>query len=435
MGFRKVKINDIAPYDITYKSMAIPSTIHSYSVCLEYLRKWFLSKFDSNFFGENNENFYISGRHAFDDFRRTSIASMQSAPKEKLLKEVNTSASLNCVVDLNYDRDKVDLYPYGMELFLQRHSTAESAFFKDDRNNILISQVFEIMPVEANFKITFNTRAQQFDMYKYCIMKFRVGATQGEYIDYDQHVPYSLMRQIAIDAGFEVANRKIVDVISFLKYLNMNSTTPFLYKYRNINGKDEFFLRIKNVYVHIAIPEIDHDDGEREGQANTDYSITFTANVRFPITKCYVYCSMNKHSQITLKEDIENIACFTTIRMLDAPDYNEKGWKKIFSTEWEDDKVTDKSTVIDLSEHIMVGELGKVIRYTTNINLNPELFMDIKFFNNGITVPFDINWYTGKCVSANPLPTTRTTIVVYTDMDYVNSQKLVLDSITNRGRV
>lgn len=435
MALQRVEISNIINPKEGYKSMAIPSTVHSYSVCMEYLRKWFISKFDAGFFGENNENFYIGGRHAFDDFRKTAISNNKAAPKEKLLRELRTSGSMVCQVNLDNDRNTVDMYPFGMELYLKRHSTAESAFFKDTISNINLSQDFELLEMQANFKLTFTTRAQQLDMYKYCKMRFRIGATQGEYIDYDQHVPYSLMKQIATDAGFTITNGKIVDVISFLKYLNSNSIIPFLYKFRNINGKDEFFVRVKNAYVHISIPDIEFDDGEREGQATTDYHVTFTANVRFPATKCYIYYSENKHQQISLKEPVEYGACFTTIRMIDAPDYNEKQWKKMFSTEYEDDLVSSEKTTIDLSELLLIGDLGRIIRYTTNAHLSPSLFMDIKFFNAGKLVPFEIDWLSATCTSFNVLESTRTTIVVYVDMDYINSQLLVLDEVTKRGRL
>ena len=437
MALQEVSINDIVGEDYKYKSMAIPSTIHSYSICIEYLRKWFLSKFDAGLFGDNNENFYISGRHAFDDFRRVSVNELTQ--NQKLVKgksKYNMSATLRCQVHLGNDRDKIDMYPYGMELFLRTHTTAEPPFFIDKKNHIRITQVFECMEMDATFNIQFETKAQQFDMYKYCQMRFRVGATQGEYIDYDQHVPYNLMKQIAIDAGFTISNGKIADIISFLKYLNMNSASPFLYKFRNINGKDEFFIRVKHVYVHIAIPdEIDNDDGELEGHMKTNFNLTFTAHVRFPVTKCYIYYSCKPHTQITLKENIENIACFTVIRMIDIPDYNEKGWRNILSTEWESDKITDRQEVIDLSQFIMTGDIGRIVKYTTSINLSPELFMDIKFFNNDKIVPFMIDWYTGRCVSVQPLESSRTTIAIYTDLDYVHQQTLILDDITNRGRL
>ena len=435
MALQEVKIDEIVDRKESYRSIAIPSTIHSYSVCLEYLRKWFLSNFEDGFLGENGKNFYIAGRHAFDDFRKNSATSAANLVIKKNKSKYNVYATLACTADLGYNRDTIDLYPFGMNLFLRSNSTVEPPFLVDNKNHIRLTNAFEIMLVEANFKLVFSTKAQQMDMYNYCKMRFRVGATQGEYIDYDQHVPYGIMRQIASDAGFDVSNGRITDIVSFLKYLNMNSSRPFLYKFRNINGKDEFFVRVKNVYVHIAIPEIDHDNGEKIGQATTDFALNFTATVRFPVTKCYIYYSQTQHTHISLKEDISNIACFTTIRMIDAPDYNEKQWRKIFSTEYEDDNVKDDITRMDLSDYLFQGDLGRVLRYTTSIYQSPELFMNIKFYNDGNLVPFTVDWVTGKCASVLPLKSTRTSIIVYADLDYIHNQINILDDITNRGRL
>lgn len=433
MALRRVQITSIVKPEEGYKSMAIPSTIHSYSVCLEYLRKWFLSRFAPGFFGDNDENFHLSGRHAFDDFRRSLLGG--DNVKDELLKSSSATATLSYQFELEYDRDTVDMYPFGLEMYLRRHNTTESPFFTDTNNSMYLAHDFEVLRGQFNFRIKFKTRALQVDMYKYCKIAFRIGATQGEYIDYDQHIPYSLMTQVAKDAGFQVVNGKIIDIVSFLRYLNMNSIAPIMYKFRNINGNDEFFIRIKHVYVHIAIPEIDYDDGEKEGHSTSRYCINFTATVRFPATKCYIYFSKYAHTEIQLKEEVPNTVCFSTIRMIDAPDYNERRWKKIISTEYEDDIVKDDITQIDMTQLLYTGDLGKVIKHTTDVRLSPELFLELKFFNNGEYIPFAMNWQTGVASSSVPLTSTRSFIVVYADMDYVNQQVLTIEKINERGRL
>lgn len=427
MALQRVEISRIINKNEGYKSMSIPSTIHTYSVAIEYMRKWFLSKFHGDYFGEDNANFWVEGRHALDDFR--------SMTKEQMLKRTKPYASMGCQANLEYDRDKIDMYPFGMELYLARHSTAENPFFNDKIKNLCISQDFEVLELQFTFNIKFSTKAQQFDMYKYCKMAFRIGATQGEYIEYDQHLPYDLMRQLAIDAGFEVANGKIVDVINFLRYLNTHSACPILYKYRNINGHDEFFVRVRNAYVHISIPEIDFDDGEREGHTTTNYGISFTATVRFPATKCYVYYSNNIHTEIQLKEEIPGAACFSTIRMIDAPMYNERGWKQIITTEYEDTTISDENTIIDLSDLLSTDLLGKVIRYTNSIFVSPNIFIEVRFFNNSEEIKFDIDWNTFKATSRVPLKSRRSFISIYADLEYINNQSESIKALSNKSRV
>lgn len=426
MALQKVEICNIINKKEGYKTMSIPSTIHTYSVCIEYMRKWFLSHFEPGFWGEDDSNFIVEGRHAFDDFRTLS--------KEQMLKRASKYVTMGCQVDLSYDRDRLDLYPFGVELYLSRHSTAERPFFSDKINNMNICQDFEVMLANITFNMKFGSKARQFDMYKYCKMLFRVGATQGQYISYDQHIPYDLMIQVAKDAGFQVANGKIVDILSFVKYMNTHSACPILYKYRNINGKDEFFVRVTNAYVHISIPEIEFDDGERTGQTTSNYGVSFTATVRFPATKCYVYYSENQHTEIRLREEVANGTCFSTIRLIDAPLYNEKMWKQTITTEYEVDEITNECLEIDLSDLLMPGLLGRVIANTNSMKLSPELFMELRFFNAGEEIKFNIDWDTLKARSYMPMKSRRTFIVCYTDMEYINNQVEVIKRIAASSR-
>lgn len=427
MALHRVKIANIVNKNEGYKSMSIPSVIHSYSVAMEYMRKWFLSHFDENYFGENNQNFFINGTHAFNDFK--------NATKEQLLKRNRPNATMGCQVNLQYDRDKVDMYPFGTTLYLARHSTAENAFFNDKIHNLCISQDFEVLEMNFEFNIKVSTKAQQFDMFKYCNMVFRIGATQGDYIEYDQHIPYNLMKQLAKDAGFAIVNDKIVDIIQFLRYLNTHSACPILYKYRNINGNDEFFVRVRNAYVHISIPELDFDDGVQTGHLDGSFGISFTATVRFPSTKCYIYFSENIHTEIQLKEEIPGAACFTTIRMIDAPMYNEKAWKQVITTEYEDSDISSENTIIDLSDLIGTDLLGKIINYNRSICISPEIFLDIRFFNNQEEVKFDIDWTTLKATSRYPLKSRRSFISIYADMEYVNNQSESINALSNKSRI
>lgn len=426
MAFHKVAISEIIPPDNGLKSMSCPSTIHSYSVCIEYMRKWFLSKFSKDFFGEKDKNVYIEGQHAFNDFRTKS--------KEELLKRNKPYVSIGCQVNLEYDREFIDMMPYGPNVFLKGHIGNEKPFFSDRIHHIALSQCFEVLETEFSFKIKVETKAQQFDLYKYCKMMFKVGATQGEYIDFDQHVPYDLMMQIAKDAGFVVSNNKVHDIIGFLQYLNNYSLCPFMYKYRNINGNDEFFVRVKDAYVHIAVPEIDFDNGNSSGHTMTDYEISFIAKVRFPTTRCYIYASESE-TQIQLKEKIDAPICFSTIRIVDAPMYNSNMWRRYFTTEYEDTELKSEITEIDMSSLLLEGDLGKLIRHTLRTGLDPSIFIDIKGFNVGEEYPFEMDWETMHLRSKVPLPSVRTFLVIYVSLEYYNNQLVTLENLEKRYRL
>ena len=271
------------------------------------------------------------------------------------------------------------------------------------------------------------------DMYKYIKMACRTGYTQGKDVDMDFHVPYGLMLQLAHDAGFIVENNKIKNIISFLNYLNSNSDITFLYKYRCINGKDEFFLRVPNLYVHINVPDMSADDGEREGQLQNNYGIDMQAAVRFPAPQLFAYYSEHKHMMIELKEEVEDTVSIYSIKLGDNEEFNDKGWRQYLTTEYAEEDKSNPIT-IDFYELFENSDIGRVINYNNSINISSAVFLDIKIYNDGEPFEFDIDWKTMKATTKNPPKETISFISIYTDLDYMNKTLSTLDDM-NKNRL
>ena len=64
-----------------YRSICVPSTTQSYSLCIEFIKKWFISKFADDTF----KSIYIEGKNIYDDFRSLS--------RNELLKRQKPSAA------------------------------------------------------------------------------------------------------------------------------------------------------------------------------------------------------------------------------------------------------------------------------------------------------------------------------------------------------
>ena len=60
--------------------ISVPSTIHGYSVGVEYMRKWFLDKFDDSYF----KTIFIDGKSVFDNYRKLSRKEMLTIEKPAL---------------------------------------------------------------------------------------------------------------------------------------------------------------------------------------------------------------------------------------------------------------------------------------------------------------------------------------------------------------
>ena len=77
MDFNSSNIVEITPNEFEksnnhskslYRSICVPSTTQAYSLCVEYMKKWFLSKFNKNMFKSVKEE----GKNIYDDFRSMS---------------------------------------------------------------------------------------------------------------------------------------------------------------------------------------------------------------------------------------------------------------------------------------------------------------------------------------------------------------------------
>ena len=58
--------NDNERADKLYTNLAIPSYVHSYSLAIDYMYRWFESKFVKNFFVGG---IYVDGKHVLDDYK------------------------------------------------------------------------------------------------------------------------------------------------------------------------------------------------------------------------------------------------------------------------------------------------------------------------------------------------------------------------------
>lgn len=417
---KKVSIGDIVQEREIIGNLAIPSTMHSYSMCVEFAKRWFLSRFKcfrDDYFKE--DAIYIDGTYIFDNFRKFTM--------DDLLKRPKPSLAITPNIDLNFNRDMVDSSITGIDQYIKR-SRLEGAFFKDRDRNLFLLCTMEAIQVSFNFKVRLSTVAQQIDIYKYMMKAFRVGYTEGVDMDLDFHVPYDLMLNLAKDAGFEVDKDRIVKVSEFIYYLNSHSELSFLYKFRGVNGRNEFFIRMKDQYIHTRISDIDRDSGERKGQLNTNFTIDMNTVVTFPSMQFYMYFSENRYSVVetTLSNNSLEALGIYSIRLTQVAPRNEKGWDLLVTTDIDE---PDHSKLLEINlEPLFKDNFGedddilKVIKYNREHFINSAIFLDIKLYNYGYEViSFDMNWNTLDLKVNISLPHDITTMALYVDMNYLHT--------------
>jgi len=413
-------INDIETREL-YQSLSIPSIINSHSLAVDYMQKWFLSKFKSNYF----KKIHIDKRHILHEFKQEDYNNIRA------LKAAKPSLAIIPNPQFDFNRDMVDLNQQGLGIY-HRRSKLDRHFFKDLYRNMYLGVSLDQLLINFTFRIRVSTRAQQVDLASYMNMAFRIGSTQGEDIDMDIHIPYSLMMQVAKDAEFEVIDDKVVNVVEFVAYLNKHSLYPILYKFRAINGKSEFFMRLSGLYTHISCLEsLSLDDGERQGHLNNDFVIEMGAQLKIASPKLYSYYSLEKHDiidSIESDEDSLGIGVYN-VKLADIPEVNQKGWTQYLTTEYQD-KDLSNNLVIEFRELFSGGELNDFITRSKNMYISPSLYIDFKLFNNGDEIEYEIDWDKFTITTKKPIQSEITNISIYIDNEYLNTELINIKNLS-----
>ena len=370
-----------------YKSLAVPSYVHGYGLCIEYYTNWFKSKFSHDYF---RGGVYIDGKNVLDEYK-----TFNKAPE----KRENPRARIIPNLDMDFDRDGIDNYLASPQIYLRR-SNYQDSFFKDYERKIFIGLSMKQMKMTFNTKVRVNSRAEQLDLMNYMQLNFRNGATSYEYLSLDYHIPRDIIINLAKFVGFEVNNEKvIVNIIDFLNYFNQHSDLILLYKIRAINKQPEFFLRIPDVYTHIVCRDkLVKDDGEKDGKLDFNFGVEMENTVLMPVPAFYFVCNQTPIMQdYLLEEHGKDMTALYSINIYEIPEVNDKGWNQAAITSYSVDK---DDTDLDISS-LFTGTniLSRTIEVTKAQGVSPSKFIDVRVFRNDDIkkkVNIKMNWETYK---------------------------------------
>ena len=417
-----------------YRTLSVPSISNSYAQAIQFARDWFLSKFKPETF----KSIFIEGRYALEEQR------MDGAGSKMIIRD-KPALAIVPGINLDYTNENVDMYQYGVDMYSPQ-GILNRSFLKDRKNNVYMGIDMQVLQLPFTFRLRVETRSQQIDFYKFIQLAHRVGNTCGEDVDLDFHRPYPLMIQLAVDLGFDVdfgsdnkVYPKIKNLTEFLSYLNTHSALPFVYKYRGLNGKNEFFLRIQRAYVHIKVDSMSNDDGERKGHLMDNFGIELQTEIRFPAPKFYAYYSDNEHKIDTVYTAFRQpqglATAFYTFKGVPLPKENSRGWDRMLETTYEDDREDwkDHNLSIDFKELLMQGDLGLTIESTLRQGISPEIFIELKLINGGETLQGTMDWESLVYTCDHHPRSQGTYIGLYVDKEYINQYILLSrDGQTNR---
>lgn len=406
------------------KFISIPSSVHGYSVAIEYMRNWFLSFYPKDFF----KTVHINGKHVLADYRHLNNRMSKQVIKPAVAIVPN--------INIDYDRESVDLIQGGMNMYTRNSAIQVDRFFNDIDNNLYIGIRVKQIEMPFTFKIRVSSRAQQLELLEFTRIACRIGSTQTHFVDLDVHVPYDIMMALAVDAGFELiedanGDPHVKHVTEFLHYLNTYSSIPFTYKLRSINGHCEFFVRLNQCHTHINCTDgISIDEGERDGMLENNFHIEFQATLKFTVPQLFSYHSMKEH-RIQNRELDGSLGMYQIISVK-APEVNEKGWHQYLTTQWAE-KSRHLST-IDFNELIQSENLLKVISYNHSMGLSSAMFMDIKVFNGQKEIPVVIDWKRNIIRINEDVREIVSDVAIYTDLGYINETLINIDNL-NKSRL
>lgn len=406
-----------------HANLALPSYVHGYSLAIQYMYNWFRSKFPEDFF---RGGIYIDGKNVLDDYRRLNDYSMKN-----IIKGQNPRARMEPRVEFEYDREGIDFYQGPPQTYLRR-SKFEDSFFKDYDNDLFLGFRCRELRMNVNYRVRVNSRAQQLDTFNRMELYFRNGATQYEYVSVDFHIPKYIILSIAQRAAFEVKDGEVVDIIEFIQYLNRHSNYPFLFKLRAINQQPEYFIRVNDVYAHVAVRDkLQLDDGERDGKLDFNFQIEMNTTLEMAIPHFFSFYSAEDFQMpVLLRENNEGCVAIYSINILDIPKVDEHGWGQIALTDYQIDKGDEDIDIAPIFGGSNV--LTDAIHDDLAVGISPSKYINIKVYKDddiAKTLDFKIDWEKMKLLFKNPEEEGVAHIVIYYDREYINNNQIAKNNL------
>ena len=427
-NFVSLKSNNFDP--VLYTNMYTPSEAHAFNLAIEYMKdKFFKTKFPKDYFKAE----WVNTAHTMKDYANFSKMNVK---RERPYFVVIPS------VDYDYDRENIDMYNAGADVFLKR-SNWQRSFFKDFKNNVFLGMQMRLLRMPFTFKIRLNTRSEQLDLFRRMELLFRIGGTQTDNISVDLHIPYDMLVNIAIMAGFKVEVKefagekiaKIVDPLLFLDYLNQHSDIPITYKFRATNHHEEFFLRVTNLYTHITTKDkLDIDDGEKSGQIDSNFNITLQAQLKIPVPQFFVLYN-EKPLPYVLTTGQGSIPLYS-IGEFDIPLVNDKGWDQVINTVYMLDPHETSFDISPLFKSNKTEDINAVKDFCIKNYISPNTFIDIQIYQEYAgdyrKVPFAFDYMNMIINLGQDLKEEQNLyIAIYIDKKYMNSTLTSINEFNN----
>lgn len=256
-----------------YVSM-MTSISHTYGNVIAFMREWLLNQFPENMFKTIHVN--------------SKIAHRQLSTKKEFFKKGKPMLIMRPrFADWNEER-----FLKGT-MFTEKKTNQYNTwgggnledFFSDPKNDISIKYQLNRSVIMIDVILIFETAMQQMDFTHYLSNKITPERPMMLNTNLESYIPLEM-----IDIISKLSHIGLYDgdgsTKTFLSYLQGCSTTPLTYKLQGSTGNKEFF-RYYNTNIEAIVSDISHDDGNKFGQVNGMYQISFSVRCEFYSTGFY----------------------------------------------------------------------------------------------------------------------------------------------------
>ena len=410
-------------------ALFLPSRVDGYSLCVEYVFNWFMSKFKKptkdgevgSFFNSVN----LDGHDPFNDMKRWTI--------KDWIKRQKPCVSIIPKLDVKFNRDFID-DDFNSVMGYVNRTKDECTFFIDDDNNSFVGMVKRLNKVDFNIKIKVGQRPLQLDVYEHILMNCKVGKSITFYASVDFLVPDKLITRMCKDLHFETdENGWPADHTAFLNYMNSHSDLPFLYKIRGVNRRLEFFVRVTDLMVHMRDIDLDVDDGEKEGMVYTNYTLDMNLSCYMPCPKYFVYWSKYEFEGMIYRDTATGDLYSAELVVTPIPTRNANNWPIYLDGTYENNRDNEpiKASIYDLFEtsEDVANPILKVINDCKIKGISPDKFIESKVFNGMKEQESYVDWKAMILQTRGVMQNKTSSIVVYCDLLYMNNMIIEMDKL------
>lgn len=387
------------------------STAHTFGNVTAFIQNWLINLFPENFF----KTIHVNSKIAHTQLRSTP---------EEFLKKQTPTFIIRPRIDWNDNNKFLNGTPIIQrqgDLYHTYGGTNLQEFFKDNKNKVAVKYQLNRYVMNFDIIIIVNTLMKQLNWASYFLNSCRQNIPFTLSTCLESYISPEMLNQISICTGVPMVDPE-GSTADFLRYMNSNSMYPITYKLQGSTGSEEYY-RYYPANLDCIITDFNTDEGEKNGQIQDKYQMTFSLRCEFYATGFYYLFSdkINKLSTITIdNDDSRLIPVFTDVLLNEDVDL-PMGWKLYASPSCRLENRNDSLSISTL----LSSSIKTAIEFHLKRGIPLVEFFKIRVREQGKLLQEDVNWtfdpntYELKFINCSTYYTYK--ILVMINVEYINN--------------